>query len=79
MWDLLSQTKVQAALAAVSLLLVLFVAYRVIEALRPSTSKDDTIDRDLSLDFEEMRLGGDINEEELRSIKAVLEKTHDKR
>jgi uncharacterized membrane protein len=79
MWDLLSQTKVQAALAAASLLLVLFVAYRVIEALRPSTSKDDTIDRDLSQDFEEMRLGGDINEEELRSIRSVLEKTHDKR
>jgi len=79
MWDLLSQTKVQAALGTVSLLLVLFVAYRVIEALRPATSKDDTIDRDLGQDFEEMRLGGDINAEELRSIKAVLEKTHDKR
>lgn len=79
MWDLLSQTKVQAALGTVSLLLVLFVAYRVIEALRPATSKDDTIDRDLGQDFEEMRLGGDINAEELRSIRAVLEKTHDKR
>lgn len=79
MWDLLSQSKVQAALAAVSLLLVLSVAYRVLEAVRPSTSKDDTIDRNLGQDFEEMRLGGDINEEELRSIRAVLEKTHDKR
>lgn len=79
MWDLLSQTKVQAALGTASLLLVSFVAYRVIEALRAATSKDDTIDRDLRHDFEEMRLGGDINEEELRSIKAVLEKTHDKR
>lgn len=79
MWDLLSQTKVQAALGTVCLLLVLFVAYRVIEALRPATSKDDTIDRDLGQDFEEMRLGGDINAEELRSIMAVLEKTHDKR
>ncbi len=79
MWDLLSQTKVQAALGTVGLLLVLFMAHRVIEALRPSTSKDDTVDRDLGQDFEEMRLGGDINEEELRSIKAVLEKTHDKR
>ena len=79
MWDLLSQTKVQAALAAATLLILLFVAYRVIEALRPATSKDDTIDRDVARDFEEMRLGGDINEEELRSIRAVLEKTHDKR
>ncbi len=79
MWDLLSQTKVQAALAAASLLIVLFVAYRVIEALRPSISKDDTVDRDLARDFEEMRLGGDIDAEELRSIRAVLEKTHDQR
>ena len=79
MWDLLSQPKVQAVLSAAGVLIAIFVAYRVIEALRPSTSKDDTSGPDLARDFEEMRLGGDINEEELRSIRAVLEKTHDKR
>lgn len=79
MWDLLSQPKVQALLSTLVLLIAMFVAYRIIEALRPSTSKDDTSDLALGRDFEEMQLEGDIDEEELRSIRAVLKKTQEKR
>ncbi|MEZ6135035.1 MAG: hypothetical protein R3C53_09020 [Pirellulaceae bacterium] len=79
MWELLTSPVASAVLSVAGLLVVLFVAYRVIEALRPSTSKDDMSDHDLVSDFEEMRLGGDINEEELRSIRAVLAKTQEHR
>jgi uncharacterized membrane protein len=79
MLDLLNQPTVQAALGVAGLLIVIFVSYHVIVALRPSTSKDDMSDRDLASDFEEMRLGGDIDEQELRSIRAVLGRTQSKR
>ena len=75
MEDLIHSSAFQALLSVVSLLVVIFVAYRVIEAIRPSTSKDPMSDQDLASDFEEMQRGGDINTEELRSIRAVLGKT----
>ncbi len=65
---------VRGMLAATFLLVAFCVAYRVIMAVRDATRTDDRSGRDLSEDFEEMRLSGDINEAELRSIKAVLDK-----
>lgn len=79
MSDLLRPTALQAILSVLGLLIVMYAAFRVIERLRPSTSKDDMSDDDLVGDFEEMQLEGDINEEELRSIRAVLGKTQGKR
>ena len=79
MSDFLGQPSVQALLSVAGLLVMVYGAYRVIEALRPSTSKADISDRDLASDFEEMRLEGDIDEEELRSIRAVIGKTQGKR
>ncbi len=79
MWELLQQPVAQALLSMAGLLIVVYGAYRVIEALRPSTCKADISDRDLAHDFEEMRREGDINEEELRSIRAVIGKTQGKR
>jgi uncharacterized membrane protein len=79
MSDLFRPSALQAMLSVAGLLVVMYAAFRVIEVLRPSTSKDDMSDRDLASDFEEMQLEGDINEEELRSIRAVLGKTQEKR
>lgn len=79
MWELLSQRHVQVGLNVLALTAVLVVAYAVIAAIRRSTSTSATDNRDLADDFEEMRLGGDINEEELRTIRAVLEKSQQKR
>ncbi len=79
MWELLSQRHVQVALNVLALTTVLVVAYAVIAAIRRSTSTSATDNHDLADDFEEMRLEGDINEEELRTIRAVLEKSQPKR
>lgn len=79
MWDLLSRPAVQALLGLAVVMIAVYFAYRVIMSLRPSDSKADMSDLDLAKDFEEMRLGGDINEEELRSIKTVIGKTQDER
>jgi hypothetical protein len=72
MWDLLGHTYVRVVLVSAAVLVVAYAGLRVVLALRPKTSIDDTSPTDLMSDFEEMRSGGDINEEELRNIKAVL-------
>ncbi len=79
MWDLLSQPNVQAALAVAIVLALSYTGFLVITRLRPSTSKADTNAADLTHNFEEMRLEGDIDDAELRKIKAVLGKTQDTR
>ena len=79
MWEWLSQPAVQAILAVAVLLVTMAVGYQVLMRLRPTTIKDDTSVDHLAQNFEEMQLGGDINADELRKIKAVLGKTQDSR
>lgn len=79
MWELLSQPTVQAILAVAVLLVVVAVGYQVVVHLRPTTIKADTSVDHLAQNFEEMQLGGDIDADELRKIKAVLGKTQDSR
>ena len=63
---------VEAVIVVAIVLAVAYVGFRYLSYLRPKTSKDDTSPTDLLSDLEELRSGGDISEEELRSIKAVL-------
>ena len=70
----MTSTTIQAVLAALGLMVLLYVGYRVILALRPSISIDDSSPSTLLSEFEEMRFEGDINEEELRSIRAAAGK-----
>ena len=79
MWDLLSQPVVQAVLAVAFLLVALMVGYQVLVGLRPSTCKADTSVEELAHNFEEMRHDGEIDDQELRKIKAVLGKTQETR
>ena len=74
MLDFFQQTTFRAMLAGVFLMGAVYVAFHLISVLRHAIRTDDTNDRNLAEEFEEMRLSGDIEEEELRSIKAVLEK-----
>lgn len=74
MWEVLSPHAVQAILAILGLMVVVFVGFQVLTALRPSTSKADTSPPSLGQDFEEMYLEGDVDAEELRRIKTVLGK-----
>ncbi|QDV27458.1 hypothetical protein [Aureliella helgolandensis] len=79
MWDLLNQPAVRASLAVLIMLTCIYLGWRAALALRPLTGKDDTNVDDLVRNFEEMRLEGDIDETELRSIRSVLEKTEGRR
>lgn len=75
MLEILQQPTVQAVLSVAIVLALVYAAIVVIGRLRPSTIKADTSVEDLAANFEEMRLEGDIDEAELRKIKAVLGKT----
>ena len=79
MSELLTQKQLQVVLSLVLLTGVVVVAYYIIASVRRAISTSDTGNNDLASDFKEMRLEGDIDEEELRSITAVLEKTQTKR
>ena len=72
MWDLLGHPTVRAVLLIGFVLVVAYIGFQVVFALRPNSSIADTSPTELGSEFEEMRSGGDINEEELRNIKAVL-------
>lgn len=72
MWDLLAHPTARSILMVVVVLVAAYVAIQLLLALRPKTSIGDINPTELMTDFEEMRSGGDINEEELRNIKAVL-------
>ncbi|MCA9134459.1 MAG: hypothetical protein KDA45_14920 [Planctomycetales bacterium] len=79
MWDWLNHPAV-AALQAVGIVGIAgYAAYQVALALRPATSKAVTNVDDLAQNFEEMQLEGDISDEELRTIRAVLGKTPTRR
>lgn len=75
MWDWLSLPAVQVVLATLTMLAIIYVGWQVAWALRPSTCTGDTNVDHLARNFEEMQLGGDISDEELRNIKSVLGKT----
>ena len=78
-WDWLSQPTVQAAFAVAALLVAVYVGIQVLSRLRASTCKADTSEEDLAQNFQEMRLGGDIDEAELRKIMSVLGKSQETR
>lgn len=75
MLELFNHPTVQAILAVAVLLIVVYLGIFVLTRLRPSTIKADMSVEDLSANFEEMRLEGDIDEAELRKIKSVLGKS----
>ncbi len=79
MWDWLGSPAVQALLAVTTVLAVVYFGLQALIALRPSTSKDVTNAYDLSRNFEEMQLEGDISDEELRTIRSVIGKTQSRR
>ncbi len=79
MWDFLSHPTVQALLGVTVLFATIYVGIRVAKALRPATSKAAMNADSLAENFEEMRLQGDIDEGELRRIRAVLGETRDTR
>lgn len=72
MWDLLAQPTVRSIIVVVIVLVVAYIGIQVLFALRPKTSTADINPTGLMTDFEEMQSAGDINEEELRNIRAVL-------
>lgn len=76
MWETLSQPAVQAAISMAVLLAVVFVAFQVAKRLRDATRTSDMNVGDLAQDFEQMQAGGDLDEAELRRIKAVIGKKH---
>jgi hypothetical protein len=75
MWEWIGLPAVQVVVGTVILLAVMYGGFKAIVALRPSTCIGDTNVDHLARNFEEMRLGGDISDEELRNIKSVLGKT----
>ena len=69
--ELLSDPAVKAGLALLILTILSAVAFFLVARLRDYTSGDrDLTDQGL-LNFEEMRLKGDISEEEFRTIQAA--------
>ena len=76
MWEVLTQPAVQAAISIAVLLVVMFIAFQVVKRLRDSTHTSDMNMVDLAQDFEQMQAGGDLDEAELRKIKAVIGKKH---
>ena len=66
---------VQTVLAIAVVGAIALVGWKIILRLRGATNKPDTSDLDLVRNFEEMRRGGDISDQELRTIKGVLGKT----
>lgn len=74
MWEMFSHPAFQAAISVAVLLAVVFVAFQVAKRLRDATLTGDMNMLDLSQDFEQMRAEGDLDEAELRRIKAVIGK-----
>ena len=75
MMDLLSDPTVKAGLAVVVLIIVSAIAFFLLARLRDYTNGDRDSTSDGLLNFEEMRLKGDISEEEFRTIQAA---SHDR-
>lgn len=77
MWDLLSKPTAQAIISVIVLMVVVFVAVKVVTRMRGLTRGSDISDNDLAENFEEMLAEGEIDEAELRKIRAVIGKTQD--
>lgn len=75
--ELLSDPTVKAGLALLVLIVVSAAAFFLVARLRDYTNRDwDTSSSGL-LNFEEMRLKGDISEEEFRTIQAASHASDD--
>lgn len=79
MWDLLNHSALQGVLGLVVLFAAIYIGCRIIMALRPATGKNDTNVYPLAENLEEMLREGDIDEAELRRIRAVLGTSQDTR
>ena len=71
-WGLLQSSTFQAVLGVLILLTMCSIAIRLVSRLRDSNTQDDQSGELLRKNFEEMRSGGDINEEEFRNITSLL-------
>ena len=69
--ELLSDPAVKAGIAILILIIVSASAFFLVARLRDYTSGDWDATDDQLLNFEEMRLKGDISEEEFRTIQAA--------
>ncbi len=69
--EILSDPAVKAGLALLVLIIVSAFAFLLVSRLRDYTSGDWDSASDGLLNFEEMRLKGDISEEEFRTIQAA--------
>jgi hypothetical protein len=72
MMEFVSQPALQATVSVAVIIAVMWLGFHVAIRLRPTTSKPDTSAVAWAQNFEEMRLEGDIDDAELRKIKAVL-------
>ena len=71
MMELLSDPAVKAGLALLVLIIVSAAAFFLVSRLRDYTSGDRESSDECLLNLEEMRLKGDISEEEFRTIQAA--------
>ncbi|MCS7470974.1 hypothetical protein NZK35_30330 [Stieleria sp. ICT_E10.1] len=73
--DVLSDPAVKAGLALLILIIVSAAAFFLVARLRDYTNGDRDSTSSGLLNFEEMRLKGDISEEEFRTIQAASHRT----
>jgi|694.fasta_scaffold01066_15 hypothetical protein len=74
MWDMLNGPAARAAVGIGLVMVITYLGVKFTRGLRHSTCKDDTSHTGLAAEFEEMQTEGDISPEELRNIKAVMER-----
>ena len=75
MTELLSDPAVKAGLALLVVIIVSAAAFFLVARLRDYTNRDWESTSTTLLNFEEMRLKGDISEEEFRTIQAASHET----
>ena len=72
MFDFLATPSAQVVLYVAALLVMLVVAFYVVQRLRDFDDEDTVSASDLMTNFQEMHEEGDINGMEYRTIKTVL-------
>ena len=72
MWEFLGTPSVQAVIWTTILLMLLVVAYYIVQRFRDNTGKDTPKSSEYLTNFREMHQEGDISEKEFRTIKTVL-------
>jgi len=77
MMDLMSDPAVKPGLALLVLIVLAALAVFLVSRLRDYTAKDWDSTREGLSNFEEMRLKGDISEEEFRTIQAAAKARND--